>query len=425
MKMKHLVAVLLVVLLMFTGCGGATGDSSTSGDADKGSHSDSSNAGSEPQSIVVGRWGGNEAETAAFSEMTKAFTEKTGIEVVDRVYSDYNTELQAALIGGEGPDVFYVDGYMAPFYISQGILLPLDPDTFELDQFYQPLKDAFLNEGQYYAVSKDYSTLALYYNKKWVDESELPDSLEDLWSPEFLESIQAKLPEGTAALTYNQDLARLMYIAQNGGQDILSEDGYSALSAPAVEANLKPLFDAAKAKLVVTPQDLGVGSNGDAFGNEKTALMIEGNWELGHLKLNFPDVDFGTTEVPDYNGEKGSMFFTVGYGINSATEKVDAASQFIQFATGQEGMTIWTTGAGVLPSRKDVTESTNVGEDPLKKAHIKAADYATAWQKGVNMDTINNEFKNYINSVVTGDRTLDEALKLIDEEANATIKSNQ
>jgi len=378
----------------------------------------------EGTKLVVARWGGNDAETAAFNAMIEAFKTETGVDVEIRIFSDYNTELQAGLIGGTGPDVFYVDAYMAPFYIQQGVLKELKSKDFELDKFYEPLKNAFASEGKFYAVSKDYSTLALYYNKKFVNAADIPTTYEELYGTDYLTTLKATLPEGTAAMTYNLDLARQLYMAESNGASIIKNDILSNLSDPKVAANLKLELDAAIAGKIVLPADLGMGWNGDAFGNEKTALMVEGNWVLGFLQQNFPDVDFGVMEVPTMAGKKGTMVFTVGYAINIKTKNDAAATAFVKFATGTVGMPIWTNGAGVLPSRSDVADATNVQDNEFLVAHIAGAAYATPWQKGTTMDTINNEYRNYVIAAVRGEITLAEALKKAQDEANATIEAN-
>jgi len=438
-KILTLVFVLIMVTSLFVGCAkkeevttetttetGATTETAEEEVAEKEVVEE---VAAEPdltgKTVVVGRWGGNDAETAAFTKAVADFTAKTGIIVEERVYSDYNTELQAELIGGNGPDVFYVDAYMSPFYIQQGVLAPLDEATFELDKFYGPLKDAFMLDGTYYAVSKDYSTLGLYYNKKYVKEEDIPKTLEELWSSDFLSTLKATLPEGMAAMTYNQDLARQLFYAQAKGADVTKDNLLSNMGDPAVVANLQYEFDAAIAGKIQTPADLGMGWNGDAFGNEKTAIMIEGNWSLGFLESNFPDVEFGVIELPTFDGKKGTMVFTVGYGINAKSKEMEATTAFVQYITGTEGMATWTTGAGVLPSRDDVTMATKANEDPLKIAHIAGAEYATPWQKGTTMDTINNEFKNVLPGVIKGESTLADALQRAQEEANKTIEANQ
>ncbi len=443
--MKKLLVLLLVsalVLGAFTGCGSkeeATTNTETSGETSEVTKEEDKEevaqeetkeevkeeVSLEGKTVTVGRWGGNDAETAAFIAMLADFTAETGIKVEERVYSDFNQELQAELIGGTAPDVFYLDAYMAPFYIQQGVVLPLDAAEFELDKFYSSLASAFEMDGEFYAVSKDYSTLALYYNKKWVNEEDIPATYEELMSGDFLTNLKATLPEDVVAMTYNQDLARNMFIAEAGGASIIKEDIYSNLTDAMVQENLSVLYQAAIDGKIKTPADLGLGWNGDAFGNEKTAIMIEGNWSLGFLQDNFPEVEFGVIEIPTFKNTKGTMVFTVGYAINAQSKSVDTASAFIKYATGVEGMTTWTSGAGVLPSRADVTDATKVAEDPLKIANIAGAYYATHWQKGTTMDTINNEYRNYIPSVVTGERTLEEALKMAEDEANAIIEANQ
>lgn len=430
--MKRFLIILLTLILilpMLSGCSGAKTDETTAPNSE--AITETTEATTEAamsfagQKVIIGRWGGNDSETAAFTAMVDAFKAQTGAEVEERVYSDYNTELQAELIGGSGPDVFYVDAYMAPFYTQQGVLMALDPAEFELDAFYPSLKNAFMTDDQYYAVSKDYSTLALYYNTAYVKEADLPGTMEELLGSDYLVNLKKTLPEGMAAMTYNQDLARSLFMAEAGGASVIKDEIYSNLADPAVIENLSLEYNAAKDSKIVLPADLGMGWNGDAFGNLKTAIMIEGNWVLGHLQTNFPDVAFGVKELPTYKGEKGTMVFTVGYGVNASTKNADIAKGFVKFATGTEGMAIWTTGAGVLPSREDVAIATDVSGDPLKIAHIAGASYATPWQKGTTMDTINNEFRNFMPSVVKGEKTLAEALLAAQEEANATIKANQ
>lgn len=436
--MKKIFAVLLVltmVIALFSACGVADKpDSST--DAAGGNVAEVTESAAEPaapaeptpagdlkgKKIVVARWGGNDAETAAFAKMLGEFTADTGITAEERVYTDYDTQLKADLIAGIAPDVFYVDAFMAPFYIGQGVLTEIDPNSVDAGKFYSSLTKAFEKDGKLYAVSKDFSTLALYYNKKWVSEAEIPATQEELYGADFLGKIQAKLPKGVIALTYNQDLARLLDLLQIDGTDIVKDGNKSNLGSPAVINNLKMIFDAAAAKRVLTPADLGMGWNGEAFGNEKTAMMIEGNWVYGTLKQQFSNVDFGTVEVPTYKGKKTTMVFTVGYAIGKDSKEPAAALAFVKYATGPKGMTTWCSGAGVLPSRSDVAASMGVDKDPFLVPHIKGADYATSWQKGDSLSIINKEFQNYFNSAVKGEMTLEEVMKKAEEEANKQIK---
>jgi multiple sugar transport system substrate-binding protein len=428
--MKKVLALLIVIAMTFTmlaACGKAEPSANSPSPSQSASQqpqesNTTDNKSLKGKTIVVARWGGNDAETAAFAKMLEEFEAETGIIPEERVYTDYDTQLKADLIAGTAPDVFYVDAFMAPFYINEGVLTELDRNAVSADKFYPSLVKPFEKDGKLYAVSKDYSTLALYYNKKWVQESEIPATQEELYGAEFLSKIQERLPQGVIALTYNQDLARLLDLLQIDGTDIVKDGNKSNLGDPAVINNLRLIFDAAAAKRIMTPADLGMGWNGEAFGNERTAMMIEGNWVYGTLQQQFPEVDFGVVEVPTYKGKKTTMVFTVGYAIGRDSKEKEAALEFIKFATGPKGMTTWCSGAGVLPSRSDVTESMGVANDPNLAPHIAGANYATSWQKGDSLSIINKEFQNYFNAAVQGEMTLEEVMKKAEEEANKQIK---
>ena len=379
----------------------------------------------DDDALIIGRWGGNDQETAAFNDMLDGFKEMyPDVEVEERIYTDFNTEIQAEIIAGNGPDVFYVDAFMAPFFIEQGLLAELDTEEYAIADFYDNLTGAFKQDGKYYAIPKDYSTLALYYNTDVVDGDDIPADLADVVDATFLDTLTLK--DGMdVAMTVNVDLARNMYIAQTDGSSIIDNDR-SNMADSGVVANLDFWFEALKAGSVKRPADIGQGWNGDAFGNEKTAIMIEGNWVVGHLNNNFPDLNYEVMEIPTIDGVEGSMLFTVGWGLNAQASNAQAGANFIQYATGFDGMKKWAGGSGVLPSREDVATDLGVATDDVLKHHVAAVEYATYWQAGTNLNTINTEFLNYAPSVFSGDsqRTLAEALQLAEDEANAIIDEN-
>lgn len=153
----------MAVGLMLSGCGseGTTTTNPPAGDGDN-TGDETSFAG---RTLTVGIWGGNDQETAAINTLKANFEEMYGCTVDLKVYTDYNTQIQADFIGQTAPDCFYVDGSMFPFYGSLGVMDPLDPAEYELDKFYPNLIEAFTNaDGEVLCVPKDVSTLATYYN---------------------------------------------------------------------------------------------------------------------------------------------------------------------------------------------------------------------------------------------------------------------
>ena len=187
-----------------TACGGSSSSSSAAASAagsQAGSASASGSADFSGRTLTVGIWGGNDQETAAINKLKDNFEAEHGCTVELKVYTDFNTQFQADLIGQTAPDCFYIDGVMFPFYGSLGVMDPLDPEEYELDAFYPNLIEAFTNDEGTLCVPKDVSTLATYYNIDLLEAcgytpEDIPDSYDDYMA--FLTDLQAKLPDRSA-----------------------------------------------------------------------------------------------------------------------------------------------------------------------------------------------------------------------------------
>ena len=220
------------------------------------------------KTLTVGIWGGNDQESAALDKMMDAFEKQTGAKVESKVYTDYNTQIQADFIAKTAPDVFYIDGNVFPFYSSLGVMEPLDKEEMGLDSYYENLVGTFTAEdGTVYCVPKDVSTLATYYNKDLLDSvgvkpEDIPDALEDY--KDFLTDLQKKLddkygPGQITAMTYNPELSREIYVLEAGGGSIADEEGNAQLSSDGVVENLEFLAELTQAGCWKTPQDMGLG----------------------------------------------------------------------------------------------------------------------------------------------------------------------
>lgn len=152
--------------------------------------------------------------------------------------------------------------------------------------------------------------------------------------------------------------------------------------------------------------------------------MEEGNWVYTTLKNDY-DVNFGVKEMPTYKGTQYSMAFTVGWGVSANSDQKDLAKAWIKYATGADGMQIWCSGAGCLPSRADVAESMDVESDPVWKVHSDMTAIATPWQKGTTIDIINSNYQNFVPSAFKGEATAEEAMKKVDDQANSEIANAQ
>ncbi|PIC06347.1 ABC transporter substrate-binding protein [Anoxybacillus flavithermus] len=421
MKKKQWFAVGMSTMLFGSVLAGCGGEEKTAKNENKGETKE------EQVEVTLAGWGGNPMEQKLLKQTLDEFEKKyPNIKVKHEVISDqYMDVIKTRLIGGEGPDVFYLDAFEAPAMIETGVLEPLDDyvtDDFDINDFEKPLLEAFKGpDGKIYGFPKDYSTLALFYNKKMFAEAGL--DVPKTWDE--LREAAKKLTKGTEVYGFGvaPELARLYYIAESKGGKVVT-DNKATFADPKVVEALQPIVDMRlKDKSAAQPNEVGAGWGGEMFGQQKAAMVIEGNWAIPFLQETFPNTEFGTAEVPTIDGKKGTMAYTVAYVMNKDSQKKEAAWKLISFLTGKEGMKIWTSKGFALPTRKSVAAELGYDKDELRAALVAGAPYATVWQNGTNLPIIMNNFNNQFVSAFLGEQPLAEALKKAQDIANKEIEA--
>lgn len=421
MKTKKWLAALgltsILIGSVLTGCGGAEGK------ADKGTSNKD-----EKVEITLAGWGSSPDESELLKQVLADFEQKhPNIKVKHEVITDqYMDVMKTRLIGGQGPDVFYLDAFEAPGLIETGVLEPLDDyvtEEFDTADFEKPLLEAFQKDGKTYGFPKGYSTLALFYNKKMFQDAgvEVPKTWDEL------REVSKKLTKGQEVYGFGQnaELARTYFIAESKGGKVV-EDNKAAFADPKVIEGLQPYLDQALIdKTAAQPSQVGAGWTGEMFGQGKAAMVIEGNWAIPYLQSTFSGIEFGTAEVPTIDGNNGTMAFTVSYVMNAASEKKQASWELISYLTGKEGMETWTSKGFELPSRKSVAEKLGFDKDELRGALVAGAPYATVWSEGTNLPIIFNNFNNQFVSAYLGEQPLEDALKEAEKQANKEIEAQQ
>jgi len=424
MKAKKLLAIISVFSLLLVGIlSGCTSEEPVQNSQDK-------TGGEEVVEIVLSGWAASPEETALLEQTLADFEAKyPNIKVKhDVINSQYMDVMKTRLIGEEAADVFYLDSSEAPALIETGVLEPLDeyiantPD-FDMEDYEKPLLGAFQADGKTYGLPKGYSTLGLFYNKKMFAEAslEVPTTFE-----EFREVSKA-LTKGDDVYGYGvaPELARLYHIGESKGGKIVTDDKAS-FADPQVIEGLQPIVDMHLIdKSIAQPSEVGASWGGEMFGQERAAMVIEGNWAIPYLQNNFPEVDFGIAEIPTIDGSNGTMAYTVAYVMNEDSKNKDAAWKLISYLTGKEGMETWTSKGFELPSRKSVAANLGYDKDELRGALVAGASYSTVWQAGINLPTINNNFNNQFISAYLGDRPLNEALTEAEKIANKEIDAQK
>jgi multiple sugar transport system substrate-binding protein len=399
----------VLALLVAAACGGSTG---TSGNFDPKTVSGT---------VTLSGWQASPEEGAALKATLAGFSALYPKITVDYqpVAGDYPAAMVAKFSARQPPDVFYVDSSIAPDWIKQGVLQPLDDWSssrgFDTSKFFPGFLSAFKGtDGKTYGYPKDGSTLAMAYNTALLSSAGVkpPTTFDEMTSAGA--ALKAK---GITAYSLSPDLARVLaFIYADGGSLLSSDKKSNTIDKPGFKEALNFYMNLYKQGYAKSPSDLGVDWSGKALGEKKVAIIFEGAWLNSYMKGTFPSVGYQWAEVPK-GTTKATLAFTVSYSIGKDSAHKDAAWVLLTYLTGQEGMKLWTSGGVANPSRSDVPAP--AGTDIL----VSSASFAHPWAfiPGFSkvVDAFNNALTGALQSGGSADSVISKTKAALDQQLNA------
>lgn len=369
--------------------------------------------------VTLSGWAGNPDEEAATKAVVEKFnSSRSDIQLVwEPIPGDYGTVLKTRLAGGTAADLFYLDVSVFEEFARNNSLLPLDSylKGINLKDYPQPLLDGFTFNNRLYGIAKDFSTLALYFNKAIFDKAGVAYPKEGMTLVQFRQLCLDLKTKGVAApVIINADFNRLIpFILANGGR-VTDDNLHAKFDDPKTKAAIQQYVDlVAKDKVGFEAANVGAGWEGEAFGKGNVAMILSGPWCLGFLKGSYPNVykTMGVVELP--KGEKkASMIYTVSWSVNKQTKNRAAALEALRYLTG-EGQKIFVEKAGVLGSNRVVAQGDT---DPIKAPFYRAAEYGTAWRiktPSGNFSKANDEINARLKDAFYGKISVDELVKQV------------
>lgn len=386
--------------------------------------------------VTLSGWQSNPIEQQLLRQVLADFQAKHPLlKVKYEVISDqYMDVIKTRLVADAAADVFFLDSAEAPLLMSRGVLEPLESyitEDFEVADFEAKLLNVFKHQGRIYGFPKDFSTLALFYNKQAFQAAGLT-APPKTWS-EFLQYAEKLTVDQDGDGKIDQygfglapELSRQQFMIKAFGGSLTDSKGYAAFASPSAIKGLELIVDQYRQdKTAVLPSDVGTSAGAEMFGQGKVAMVIEGNWAIPYLNETFPQLQFGTVEVPTVNRQPGAMVYTVAYVMNQQAKHKQAAWELLSYLTGKEGMKAWTSKGLALPTRKSVAEELGYDQDPLRRALVAGISYATPWQAGENLPLIALNFNNQFTSALLGQQSLQQAMQQAQETANQEIRVSQ
>ncbi len=393
----------------------------------------------ETEIRIVG-WGGT--DQSIVEELVNKFVvpelAAQGITAVyEPIVDDFQKNLINSLSAGTAGDLFYMDIFWAEYIIKAGQVEPLDDylaksTVISKDDIIPSLLNAFSFDGKAYGIPKDFNSLALVYNKDLFDIAYIQYPNEnDTWDD--LENKLAKVVEAfdgeVAGLALAPEFARFGAFAYAAGWEPFV-DGKTNLMDPAFKEAFKWYTGLKEKGLGVMPADIGQGWGGGALSTEKVAAALEGAWILGFLRDEAPNLRYGATLLPKNpgTGQPGNFIYTVAWGINANSKNKDAAFEVMEALTSPAAQQ-WILERGLaIPSRKALADNPYFEKDtPEAQANkivflgasagyvkpFKFREYGDKWMSPINVA---------LSEVMSGQKTVDEALELAQEQLDELLK---
>jgi multiple sugar transport system substrate-binding protein len=371
--------------------------------------------------VTLTGWASSPAETAALRTTIRGFEKSHPTFTVNYapINGDYPAAMLAKFAARKPPDVFYVDSNVAPDWMSQGVLEPLDSYVkkthFNTKAFFPRLLSAFKYKAHIYGFPKDWSPLAMETNNAMMAKAGVKPPKTWAQLKTVAQKVKAANPGPGAPLCIDPDWARLLaFVYQNKGSFLNAKKTAPTVKSAAVRGAINYYAGFQKDGLSGTHDKLGVGWCGEALGKEKAAIIFEGNWVVGYMHDTFPNVKYTISPMPK-GKVNGNLGFTVSYSMGKNTKNKNAAWTLLSYLVGKQGMHLWTQQGIALPSRSDVKVPAG------RSAFLKQAGFAHPWQFAPHfskvIDTANNELQAYFQ----GKESLDDMLNKIDAAARDAL----
>lgn len=377
------IALLIVLSIMFTGCGEAKPNSQPSSSAPGETQSEPSK---EPVKLTV--WTGYPELDPWLQKMAKAYNEantNVTIEILSFPLRDFEKKVATSIPSKTCADIISTTPMQAIRYISEGLMIkaPDDLSKFVASGVYN---STIVNDAQYegitYGIPHMLGTSAIYYNTDMFEEAGLtepPKSMDELL--EYAKKLakydsNGKLIRSGFSLRLSgggSGVAEKFWILmmQNGGTIVEEVAPGKYRAGYDNEAGLKTLQMYVDMVHKYHTDDPVIKHDSEAFEMGATAMFNRETWVISDIASKAPDLKYKTAPLFGANIANVCNW----YVTNSAEgDKSQVAWDFVRFLMQPENHKQMVFISGWLPARNDLDMSDYIKENPAFEAYFKEYD---------------------------------------------------
>ncbi|MEY9909870.1 multiple sugar transport system substrate-binding protein [Catenulispora sp. MAP12-49] len=415
------VAGAAAVLVTAAACG-SSGPSKASGSSSGGTGGTGGATSGVTLQVLIGSSG--DAETNAVVAAGNAWAAKTGNKVVVTPAKDLTQQLTQSLAGGTPPDIFYVDASKFQSLVKGNALADVGEKITDSADMYPNLQKAFTASGQYYCVPKDFSTLALEINTDLWTKAGLTDAdYPKTWDQ--LETVAKKLTgNGVTGLVMSDTLDRIGAFMRQAGGSVVSADGKTVTAdSPQNLQALDYLQKLGKEGALKFPKQVDTGWGGEALGKGKAAMTIEGNWIVGSMQKDYPNVHYKVVPLPAGPAGNATLSFTNCWGVAQKSAHQAAAVDFVDYLTTVDQQMSFAKAFGVMPSRQ-AAKTQFTTQFPDQAAFVTGADNAFGPVGFPGFDAVQKDFDAKIQGLSDGSSDPKSMLSSLQKNASDALSNN-
>ncbi|WP_228275821.1 ABC transporter substrate-binding protein [Gracilibacillus oryzae] len=433
--MKRLLFICVVALIsaVLFGCTAArnSADPNANNSEDSTGSTEENNS-EEGATITYWYWADNSEYSQLMQDIIKEFNETNdkGITVVGEEYpwdgGGYSETLFTAAIGGGGPDVASFKLTSTPLFTANDLLLNLDDYIANWDKkddidsnIYDIMKQASGTDS-IYLMPWNTQVLYVYYRPSIFEEAgvEVPTTYEEL-----LTAIEKTTMDTNG--DGKTDVYGFGMRGATGGQEpwgsfIHARGGsFDDLTSEASIQGMKDFIDIySNGYAPPTASTDGFNEIIANFKSGRTAMTIHHTGSSAEMVDTFGD-DVSAFPFPAGEGQWTSMGDTENVIFESSQHK-DAAFEWVAYLAAEKGQEDWTVATGNVPVSKSVQELDFFQDNEFMKASIEGMPFAGIVPiKDTTTEWISTIWPNTVAAALLGDKSAEEAMKILQEELHA------
>ncbi len=343
-----------------------------------------------------------------------------GVNVSLEPIPDQRIKAIAQIAAGTAADITNLGDGDVDFYASQNALQDLTPYVGQsfLNQ-YLPNTLTIGHVGSHqYSLPKDYSTLAVYYNKDLFKAAGVAAPSSNFTWDEFRrDALALTKKSGTYSALIDPAGARsASAVVDSFGGRLISADGKHIVGYMDSPATVKAITFwtglVTKDHVAPTPAQFASATNGgaDPFAQGKVALNVTGVWPSATYEAT-PNLHFGVAPFPHASGgPQVNTIYYAGFAMTRATKHPKEAAALIKLMSGPVGDAIW--GKGALPAVKSIASQSSNTMSPVRSVFIKGVK---------NINRLPGDLTGPDAAAAVGE-TLTQGLTLIDGNAGTPVR---